>query len=82
MPQCLICKSFLPSDFCDKIPMVGYKCHFCLKGKNTLYEGDTLYVKQEVERDYEIFTKTIAQSPNIKDKIRELTIEAAVNKIG
>ena len=81
MPQCVICKKFLPSDFCEKDQLANvHRCHFCLKGQDVIFVGNTMYNKLEVINDYEIFTKKIAQSPNIKDKIKELTIQAAVDK--
>ena len=81
MPQCAVCKQFLPSDFCEKDVLANiHRCHFCIKGNNVIYEGNIMYIKQDVVHDYEVFTKTIANSSNVKEKIKELTIESAVEK--
>ena len=86
MPQCIVCKAFLPSDFTIIISKPdepeAQKCHFCTIGKDFLSVEGTVYTKSFVVEDYQAFMRGVADSGDVKQKIKDMIVDAAVKKHG
>lgn len=83
MGICLVCNMPMPPDFCEDVFPVGKKCLFCARDTNVLLgDNNTVYVKQEVSDDYAKLLRRIADSDNVKDKMKELVVNQAVKDMG
>ena len=87
MPQCITCKQTLPVGFVQKTEdNQAWKCIFCKTEKN-VYEytdpntgqGQSI-TKDQVIDEYKKYIDKFAEDPNIKEMIREKTVEQALEK--